>query len=232
MAPADFPAWLHTLSITSLCLAAVCAVFVAVDECRNPQRMWIMNVVWPATASFGTLGVLWLYFRYGRAAAGRDTPFAVSVATGALHCGSGCVLGDLLAESLLLAFPAAAVWFGWHSLFDHRMFAGWVLDYLFAYALGIAFQYFAIIPIQELTPARGLAAAAKADTLSLTAWQIGMYGFMAFAHFYLFATLLGVELRPGTVEFWFMMQIAMLGGFVTAYPVNWWLIRRGIKGAM
>jgi hypothetical protein len=29
-----------------------------------------------------------------------------------------------------------------------------------------------------------------------------------------------------------MMQIAMLCGFVTSYPVNWWLVRSGIKEAM
>jgi len=29
-----------------------------------------------------------------------------------------------------------------------------------------------------------------------------------------------------------MMQIAMLFGFLTAYPVNWWLIKKGIKEEM
>jgi len=29
-----------------------------------------------------------------------------------------------------------------------------------------------------------------------------------------------------------MMQNAMLAGFATGYPVNWWLIRKGIKEAM
>ena len=29
-----------------------------------------------------------------------------------------------------------------------------------------------------------------------------------------------------------MMQIAMLAGFGTSYPVNWWLLRKGIKEAM
>jgi Domain of unknown function (DUF4396) len=29
-----------------------------------------------------------------------------------------------------------------------------------------------------------------------------------------------------------MMQIGMLIGFATTYPVNWWLIRRGSKGIM
>jgi hypothetical protein len=65
--------------------------------------------------------------------------------------------------------------------------------------------------------------------LSLTAWHIGMYGFMAFGQFYLFRHLLGTRLQVNSVEFWFMMQIAMLVGFMTSYPVNWWLIRVGIK---
>jgi len=29
-----------------------------------------------------------------------------------------------------------------------------------------------------------------------------------------------------------MMQIAMLCGFVTSYPVNWWLLRSGVKEKM
>ena len=31
---------------------------------------------------------------------------------------------------------------------------------------------------------------------------------------------------------WFMMQIAMVCGFPTSYPVNWWLITSGIKEKM
>ncbi len=33
-----------------------------------------------------------------------------------------------------------------------------------------------------------------------------------------------------TPEFWFAMQLAMLAGFCTAYPTNWWLIRTGFQG--
>ena len=32
--------------------------------------------------------------------------------------------------------------------------------------------------------------------------------------------------------FWFLMQLAMACGFLTAYPVNWWLVRSGIKEKM
>ncbi len=128
--------------------------------------------------------------------------------------------------------PTVAVWFGWHGLFGTKIFATWVVDYLFAYAFGIVFQYFTIAPMRGLSIGPGIWAAIKANTLSLTAWQVGMYGFMAFAYFYLFGDLLGVRLEANRVEFWFMMQIAMLCGFITSYPVNWWLISFGIKEKM
>lgn len=128
--------------------------------------------------------------------------------------------------------PSIAVWFGWHNLFAEKTFAVWIVDFVFAFAFGVVFQYFAIAPMRGLSFGAGLVAALKADTLSLTAWQVGMYGFMAFAQFYLFRHLLGVALEVDTPEFWFVMQIAMLAGFCTSYPVNWWLIRTGIKEGM
>jgi hypothetical protein len=60
------PTWFHNLSITYLALGAACALVIAADECRHPQHMWIMYVVWPVTALFGTFWILWQYFTYGR----------------------------------------------------------------------------------------------------------------------------------------------------------------------
>jgi hypothetical protein len=55
-----------------------------------------------------------------------------------------------------------------------------------------------------------------------------MYGWMAIAVFVIFRH----ELSKTDPIFWFMMQIAMLAGFLTSYPVNWWLLRAGIKEKM
>jgi hypothetical protein len=82
--------------------------------------------------------------------------------------------------------------------------------------------------MRGLSPGEGLKAAVKADFLSLTAWQIGMYGWMAVVVFGFF----GHELEKTGPVFWFEMQIAMLCGFATSYPVNGWLLRRGIKEKM
>ncbi len=75
-------------------------------------------------------------------------------------------------------------------------------------------------------------AAVKADTASLIAWQVGMYGFMAFAQFHLFPHLAGQRAPVNSVEFWAAMQLAMVAGFLTSYPVNWWLVSAGIKERM
>jgi len=39
----------------------------------------------------------------------------------------------------------------------------------------------------------------------------------------------GTRAEVNAPEFWFAMQVAMIAGFVTAYPFNWWLIRSGVK---
>ncbi len=233
------PAWLSLLSWFSLALAIVCAALIAFDVARHPQKMWIMDIVWPVTALFGSVLSLWFYYRYGRLKAQDevgekepDLPFPVMVAKGALHCGSGCTLGDIIAETLALVIPGLAVIFGLGWLFGEKIFAVWVFDFIVAFGIGVAFQYFTIAPMRGLGVKDGIIAAVKADTLSLTCWQIGMYGFMAIAHFWLFGALLGVKLEAGMAEFWFMMQIAMLAGFATAYPANWFLITKGLKEKM
>lgn len=190
-----FPNWFHFLAILAISLGFLSAFIVIADVVRHPQHMAIMSVAWPVMALFGTLPLLWAYFSFGRLAS-QDAmmeaknrgeqkpsrtkiPFSVMVGKGALHCGSGCMIGDVLAEWLAFALPAIAVALGWQSLFREKMFAVWILDYIFAFALGIVFQYFAIAPMRDLSILEGLKAAVKADALSLMAWQVGMYGAMA-----------------------------------------------------
>ena len=180
------PIWLHVLAIISLISGVATAVVIAVDVGRRPQHMAVMNVVWPVTALYGGVLALWFYFRHGRAAAKaaaphsmmqRHTPpaatsksFPIVVAIGDTHCGAGCTLGDIIAESLAFFYPTIAIWFGWKSIFADKMYAVWIFDFILAFVLGIMFQYFAIVPMRGLSFREGVLAALKADTMSLTAW--------------------------------------------------------------
>jgi len=229
--------WLHVVASASLALAAVCAAAIAIDEIRHPQKMWIMNAVWPLTALFGS--VLWLgaYWRWGRNISSHSgqaakPPFPAAVLKGASHCGAGCTLGDLVAEWLVAAFPGIAVWFGWHSVFTEKTFAVWIPDFILAFGFGVAFQYFTIQPMRKLSVGKGILAALKADIASITAWQVGMYGLMAALQFGWYRIAFGGIAPVASTEFWFAMQLAMLAGFATSYPVNWLLIRIGWKEQM
>ena len=164
---------------------------------------------------------------------GKPHTMPVSVFIGTSHCGAGCSTADLIVEWALFFAPSIAVVGGLGWVFSNGLFAGWVISYVVALAIGIGFQYAAIAPMNRSRGVRGnIWAAGKADILSLSAWQIGMYGGMAIGQLWIFPTFLGASVATDTPVFWFMMQIAMLLGFATAYPVNWVLIRRGIKERM
>ena len=193
--------------------------------------MPVMEWVWPITALYaGPLATL-AYRRWGRAATERriranggkaeEKPFWAQVAVGVGHCGAGCTLGDILSETAV--FIAGAALLG-------RAYGAEVMgDYALALGLGIVFQFFAIAPMRGLGVREGMKEAAKADVLSLTAFEIGLFGWMALMAFVFFPD---PGLHPDRASYWFMMQIGMCLGFVTAYPMNWWLLRRGIKEAM
>ncbi len=227
------PTWLTVLSWLALALAGLCALVIVADIYggRRRQHMWIMEAVWPITGLYlGPLAV-WGYWRYGRAAradaeddptaAPADQPGWASTFKGVAHCGGGCTLGDIIAESAVFLLGV--------ELLGTAFAAELVGDYVLALALGIVFQYFAIAPMRGLGLREGLVAAAKADVLSLTAFEVGLFGWMAIMRFVLFPDH---PLEPNQAAYWFLMQVGMALGFVTAWPMNVFLIRRGIKEAM
>ena len=244
------PAWLHIIAIVSLILAGLCALITAADEFRHPQKMWIMNLVWPINALyFGPIG-LWAYFAIGRKSTKEHMermqheqhgseqndepkdpvkkaekkgmkPFWQIVSVGVTHCGAGCTLGDIIAEWVVF-------WTGW-TIAGIALWPEYILDFTLAYLFGIVFQFFAIAPMRNLPVGKGLWAAIKADTLSLTAFEVGLFGWMALTAFVFFPH---PRLHPTEPAYWFMMQIGMILGFFTSYPVNVWLIKRDIKEAM
>ncbi len=226
------PTWLTIIAWVAIGLAFLSAGAILYDVFGRGyrQHMRIMEAVWPVTALyFGPLA-LWAYARWGRPMSHRwtkengDPPeksFAATTAVGTSHCGAGCTLGDIIGS------PTVAFVLGW-QIAGMYLYAEYIVNYVLAFVLGIAFQYFSIAPMRNLPPREGLIAALKADFLSLTSFQVGLYGWMAVMQLVLFPE----GIHPDHAAFWFLMQIGMILGFATSYPVNWWLVRRGIKEAM
>lgn len=252
------PGWLEALSWASLALAFAVAVFVLYDIYvrGHRQKMGIMEAVYPVTALYWGPVTLWFYLRYGRRTskkvmaerrsspgpgamamqerperepdAGSDRSSAEGeepirwwqVSKGVTHCGAGCTLGDIGAEWLVFALGL--------TIAGKALYADMPLDFVFAWTLGVLFQYFTIVPMRDLSPLRGIWAAVRADTFSILAFQVGL-----FAGMYVYQELLFPDPLPKTsATYWMFMQLSMILGFFTAYPVNRWLIRKGWKEKM
>lgn len=218
------PGWLTALAWTYLAVCFCCAAIVSYDIGirKRRQPMGVMNFVFPITALyFGPLA-LWFYWRWGRAGADQEKPWWATMATEVSHCGAGCALGDVISEFLIFALAL--------TIAGTTLWAEYAGDYILALAFGIVFQYFAVAPMRGLGLADGLVAATKADFISLTAFEVGLFGWMAVMAFVLFPS--PHQLMPSSAAFWLLMQVGMMIGFATSWPANAWLVKRGIKVPM
>lgn len=240
----------NIISKVFIVIGILSALSITIDILKHPQKeMPIMNLVWPINGLWAGIFGVWAYFTIGKNRkmdmSGMDmsnmkmddmdmkdmdmgnmkmsdnkySSFWQGVVADTLHCGAGCSLADLIGPWLFLVFP--------FTIFNNYTFGEWTLDYFLALLTGVTFQYAAISPMMNEKGPKIWLRALKIDFLSLTSWQVGMYGWMALVIFVWFG-----RLSPSTPEFWFMMQIAMCCGFITAYPVNWWLVKVGIKMGM
>lgn len=239
---------LTIVSTVSLLLALLSAVTIVLNLGNYPQSMKIMNIVWPLTALWAGLLALWAFFSFegkrpdnpSDTKMGMDmkmkmapdmsmkmdmtmgkTPFWQKIALSTFHCGAGCTLADMIGESFGAGVLAAL---GLHGI-------GWLwgLDYILALMIGAFFQYAAIRPMSRKEPSgKVFLKALKIDFLSLTSWQVGMYALS----YLLFFVILPEPLERTSCSFWFVMQLAMCAGFICSYPMNWFLVKKGIKPAM
>ncbi len=229
-----YPDWLDALSWFSLGLSFLTALVILGHEFKKPQKMFVMNLVWPITALYWSVPAAWAYFTIGRkmtkerqqrpqGGEGRQAEELTrsQIAVSVTHCGAGCTLGDIAAESIVGAFALSFA----GGVFPARL----VLDFLLAWFFGVIFQYFTIVPMRGLPPAKGVLAAIRADTFSIAAFQIGLFAWMALTYYVIFPA---PHLRPDQAPFWFMMQIGMVIGFFTSYPANFLLLRWGWKEKM
>ena len=116
--------------------------------------------------------------------------------------------------------------YGTHATITGEMiWAELLIDYAFALLFGVIFQYFSIAPMSGEWGPKTVWRAFKADVISLTSFQVGLFGWMIAYQVGIFNYRLGTD----TWTYWWLMQVGMVLGFGTAMPVNWWLIRQEIK---
>ena len=209
------PAWLTCLAWLSLSVCFCCAGVIGYDIAVNRRRqpMAVMNVVFPVTALyFGPLAVAF-YWRWARApAAVTGRPMAMSrtavpqrasaaAALDGMHLPAGLDTHHDLVGGAGPDTPSERVrpWWGTMAIEVSHCGSGC--------SLGDVISEFAVF--------------------ALTAFEIGLFGWMAVMAFVLFPA--PHRLVPSSAAFWLLMQVGMMIGYGTSWPANVWLVRRGIK---
>lgn len=214
MAMSTAPAWLTAVSLIALGLGFLCAGVILYDVYGrgHRQRIGAMEAVWPITAIyFGPLAIL-AYYRWGRPqskrweerngkTSGRSLRATAVLAT--IPGGTASFLGHLVAVPLVVLLELTIAGRGiWPMI---------ILIAVFALPLLFAFEY--------LSLGEGLGAALLTAAVAILAFDLGMGAAMIFVNFVLM-------FPPTEIAFWFIMQLGLILGSVTAYPVVLRLIRR------
>lgn len=220
MEMATAPTWFTVVSWFFIGLGLLCAGVILYDVFGRGyrQRIGTMEVVWPITAVyFGPLA-LWAYYRWGRPQSeewqeGNSVPseggLPVAAVTETIPGGAASFLGHLVAVPLVAILGLTIAGSGlWPMI---------IAIALLALPLLFAFEYF--------SSGKALGVALLTAALAIVAFDVGMGAAMIFVHFVLM-------FPPTTVAFWFVMQIGLILGFLTAYPVVLWLVRRSTKEAV
>ena len=213
----NLPAWVTPVAWTFLVLAVLSAGAILADIYlrghRQPSRA--MEIVWPVTALYLGPFALWAYARWGRPASRTTGSVGSTVAFG-LPGGAASVLAHIVGVPLVVAT-------GWTiaGLDMWAMIAVIAVIAVIALVLLFAFEYRSRAAASA-TPGAGRTAgtAAIVALVTILAFDIGMVGWMVVLY-------LGTLMPPvSEVSFVFLMQLGVVIGLGTAYPVISRLARR------
>ena len=210
------PDWLTPVAWLFISLAILAAVAIAFDiyARRHRHHTVAAELVWIASALYLGPFALLVYAKYGRSpvqpGSGTAEADAQPAAVAGLPGGGASAVAHLIGVPLVIA--------------SGLTIAGinlWVMIIVIAVlAMSFLFVYERTASRHGRVGAMPLGAAAIAAVATVLAFDIGMGGWMLLLHFN--------ELMPAATDgsFWFLMQIGIVLGVITGYPVVKWLSRR------
>jgi hypothetical protein len=217
-----FPAWVTPVSWFFVGLGVISAAVVLlqiITRGRHQRKQDLaMNVVWPVAALFLGPVAIWAYDRWGTTNPGRpnsgpsDDQEAAQTIAGSAPGGAAATVGHFIGVPLVVA--------------SGLTIAGtnlWVLIIVIAaLAIGLLFVFEYAVGSSASGGARkrNIGVMLITATLTVLAFDIGMGGWMLFMHFGNFMP------SPTDVRFFFLMQVGLVLGLVTAYPMVKALLRR------
>src|ERR1700689_5743690 len=210
---------LSGIILTWFVLTALSAVFVAIDIRSTPESPVPKSGFVIVTLFTGPIGAMLYVLGCREPLAGTHEQYVAAQWRQTLGSTMHCVAGDGVG---IVAGAVLAPVFGLTGLSEIAL----------EYALGFAFGWmvFQALFMREMAGGsyrRSLASTFIPELLSMNLLMTGMVLTMM-----ALKMLLGRGAGPTTAAFWFVMSMALLVGFMVAYPMNWWLVRYHLKHGM
>lgn len=210
---------MQTIALIWIVLSLFCVIWLINDLRHQPEIMGMMKVAWVLISLYlGIIGI-WLYVSSCREPKpGSHNEFIAPMWKQAVGSVMHCVAGDAL------GIVTAAMLTTWLML---PMEQDMITEYIAGFLVGwLLFQTIPMMKMNGTTFVQELRSAFVAELLSLTFMVVGMFPTMAYlmnAWHVMSAT---------NVVFWLIMSISILVGSIITFPVNWWMVSRGMKHGM
>jgi len=199
-------------------LAAVSTAYVAWDQFRNNPEPTVMK--WGfilVTLYMGPLGLLLYVLADKEPRPGTHERFTAALWKQGVGSTIHCVAGD--ATGIILAAAITAT-------LGLPMRVDLVVEYTAGFAFGLFI--FQSLFMKEMMGGSYLENVRKTflpEFISMNAMMAGMAPVMSFL-------MMGRDMRamvPTELLFWGVMSLGVIAGFIVAYPVNVWMVERGLK---
>src|SRR5664279_21869 len=200
-------------------LAAISLLFVVVDIRTTPASPVLKWGFILLTAYTGPLGAFLYVLGCREPLPGLHERYVATrwrqVLGSTMHCVAGDGVGILAGAVIARLFHLPTV-----------------TDIALEYALGFGFGWgiFQSLFMRDMAGGsyrRSLASTFIPEFLSMNFLMAGMMPIASLGR-----VAVGGKFSPLTPEFWLVMSMALLAGFIVAYPINWWLVARGLKHGM
>lgn len=200
-------------------LTALSLVFVVVDIRTTPESPVLKWGFILLTAYTGPLGAFLYVLGCREPLPGMHERYVATRWRQVLGSTMHCVAGDGVG---ILAGAVIA------SLFHLSKTSDIALEYVLGFGFG--WSIFQALFMREKAGGsyrKALSSSFFPELLSMNCLMAGMVPVMALAK-----AGIPVSRDPSGPAFWFIMSMALLVGFITAYPMNWWLVSRHMKHGM
>jgi hypothetical protein len=200
-------------------LAAAALLFVAIDVRSTPESVVMKWGFVLLTAYTGVIGAFLYVLGCREPLPGTHEQYVAArwrqVLGSTMHCvagdGVGILTGAVLSSILGLRGPAEVI-----------------LEYILGFGFGwTIFQALFMRDMAGGSYSRALASTFTSELLSMNILMTGMVptAMILKAH-------IAAASDPTKPAFWFVMSMALLVGFIFAYPMNWWLVANHLKHGM